>query len=375
MYLTFYKKTHNIQTINFSDITNLTEPIHTYYKCTVEIDNPTPFINLTQTQQTLIKQYEKELENAHKILTPFKDNYKTQYYAFSIPKSSGGMRTIHAPVTQFKEALTKVKNILENDIKCLPHDAAYAYVKGRSILDALKIHQNNQSNWYLKLDLTDFFDKCTPEDLYNKLINLYPFYYFSTFHKTILQQILQICSLNNGLPQGTPISPILTNLYMVDIDYKIRKKLTRLNNNHFVYTRYADDMLISCKSTFNWSEIENAIQELVTPHQIKKAKTRYGSRAGSNWNLGLMLNKDNNITLGFKRKKLLNAMLNNFCKDYKYKTRSELSHEEIEQIYSLQGQLSFLQQIEPNYAAHLLQKYANKYHMHILQQFKILLNP
>ena len=60
-----------------------------------------------------------------------------------------------------------------------------------------------------------------------------------------LQKALSLCFLNNGLPQGTPISPFITNVMMIAIDHKISKTLRDFDSRRFVYTRYADDLLIS----------------------------------------------------------------------------------------------------------------------------------
>ena len=71
-------------------------------------------------------------------------------------------------------------------------------------------------------------------------------------------------------------------------------KKTLVTGNHYVYTRYADDILISSKSNFNWQELVNTLKGVLQPQfTIKDEKTRYGSTAGRNWNLGLMVNKDN----------------------------------------------------------------------------------
>jgi hypothetical protein len=157
---------------------------------------------------------------------------------------------------------------------------------------------------------------------------------------------------------------------MVPFDYQISNKLKRgTQGDHFVYTRYADDMLISCKSDFDYEQIINHIKNIIQPHfRIKTQKTRYGSRAGNNWNLGLMLNKDNNVTLGYRKKKLLNAMLNNFLRDY-----SQNSHWTREEVYELQGQLSYLKHIEPDYYEYILQKYETKYRVRYANALQILL--
>ena len=66
-------------------------------------------------------------------------------------------------------------------------------------------------------------------------------------------------------------------------------------------------------------DIENMIvgilNEFGAPFTLNKEKTRYGSSAGQNWNLGVMLNKDNNITIGHKAKKRFQAMLSNYVLD------------------------------------------------------------
>lgn len=373
MYLTIYKKTQTQQPqkIDYSTImqSNIEITPTQYYKTTIEIKNPTPYENLSSVAQDKIEMAEIHLLEIHRLLMPFKETHEQEYYSFKIPKRSGGFRTINAPNPEFKTALAKAKDIFENNIKCLPHTAAFAYIKQHSIIDSLKEHQKNNSNWFLKIDLTNFFTNCTPELLYEKLIELYPFYYFTNRYKKYLKEILEICCLNGGLPQGTPISPYLTNLLMVSYDYQITNFLKRGTGEHFVYTRYADDILISSKSTFDWRALQEQLQTFLQPFTIKTQKTRYGSKAGQNWNLGLMLNKDNNITLGYQKKKLLNAMLNNFLKD----TTKGIQWPS-EDVYHLQGQLSWLYSIEPDYHLHILQKYTQKYQITLKDAIKTQLN-
>ena len=357
MYLTLYKQTNPKQPTEYANIMQtFANSLPAYYKTTVCIEHPTPIENLSQTHLNKIQNVERYLLQAWELLQEYEHNCEQQYYEFQIPKRSGGLRTINAPNDAFKLALSQVKDIFEQKIKCLAHNSAYAYIKQRSTLDAITVHQANKSNWYLKIDLTDFFPSCTPKLIFTQLKKLYPFYYISENYDNILKKIIKTCCLNGGLPQGTPMSPLLTNLIMVPYDYTINNLLKRGSGEHFVYTRYADDLLISSKATFNWRVLVQSLENELQPFQIKHSKTRYGSKAGSNWNLGLMLNKDNNITLGSNKKKLLNAMLNNFIKDFK--NNILWSKEDVQQ---LQGHLSYLQQIEPEYYCYIVTKYENKY--------------
>ena len=375
MYLTFY--TNNIRqqrnNLNYNNIMqDAIEPTITSYKCTIETSQ-TPITQLSEKMTEHLHRLFAGITLMWRFLEPFKDNYTEQYTVFHIPKRTGGLRTIHAPNPEFKEALSKCKDVFENIIKCLPHDAAYAYIKNRSTTDALKKHQLNQSKWYLKLDIQDFFPNCTPGFIYNQLKQVFPFCYLETNRPDlceILKEIIKICCLDNGLPQGTPMSPILTNLIMIPFDHKITQYLKRGTGNHYVYTRYADDILISSKSNFNWQELVSTLKGVLQPQfTIKDEKTRYGSTAGRNWNLGLMVNKDNQITLGHKKKKLLHAMLNNFLKDY-----ASANHWSKEDTYTLQGQLGYLKHIEPNYYQEMLNKYETKYHINYKLAVKYILN-
>lgn len=370
MYYTFLKQTNKTAHKSFLELSNQTQ-ITDIKKLTLNITKPVPKFLLKLNQQNHIKTVQETLQQAYAHLYPYKDSYTNEYFKFFIPKRNHKLREINAPNNDFKEALSIVKDLFQNQIKCLPHKAAYAYIPHLSTLSALEEHRKNNSQWFLKIDLKDFFPSCTPQIVYEKLIQLYPFYYLDAQHKELLKNIIQITSLNDGMPQGSPFSPYITNLVMVDIDYKITKMLKEYKEDHFVYTRYADDLLITSPTSFCWTEIQTKIQQILgTQFKINTEKTRYGSKAGSNWNLGLMLNKDNNITLGHIKKRNLNAMLNNFFTAYK-----EGNPWDIPDTQVLQGQLSYLAHVEQLYFNYIIKKYEKKYDLVYHDVLSEILNP
>jgi hypothetical protein len=79
--------------------------------------------------------------------------------------------------------------------------------------------------------------------------------------------------------------------------------------------------LVSSKYSFSFREIEKLIVDTLksfgAPFTINSKKTRYGSSAGSNWNLGIMLGKENKLTVGHKKKRQFCAMLTNYVLDRK----------------------------------------------------------
>lgn len=300
-----------------------------------------------------------------------KKNREELYTTFKIPKHSGGLRTINAPNEELKMELRNLKEILENNFGTLYHTSAFAYIPKRCNVDALKKHQRNESRWFFKTDFSDFFGSTTLEFLMKQLSMIFPFSELMKNYadKKELEKALELAFLNGGLPQGTPISPLLTNLMMIPIDYRLSTALQKFNNQKFIYTRYADDILVSCKYDFEYKKIERLIhetlQEFEAPFIIKPEKTRYGSSSGRNWNLGLMLNQNNEITVGHKKKKQFQSMLYSYVKD----KENGISWS-IEDIRSLEGLKSYYHMVEPEVIDRIIEYMNKKLNVDIPQLIK-----
>ena len=118
------------------------------------------------------------------------------------------------------------------------------------------------------------------------------------------------------------------------------------NYKSLQYIRYADDFIISSKVDFDVHRVEklvvDTLHEFGAPFTINESKTRYGSSAGRNWNLGVMLNKDNEITVGHKKKRQFQSMLYNYITD----KRKGISWPR-EDVQTMQGLHSYYRMVEP----------------------------
>ena len=272
----------------------------------------------------------------------------TLYETFHIPKKSGGLRRIDAPKPELMNALRNLKTIFEEDFHALYHTSAFAYVKNRCTVDAVKRHQKNNSKWFGKLDLHDFFGSTTLDYVIKMFSMVFPFSEIVKFPngEAELRKALDLAFLNGGLPQGTPLSPLITNVMMIPVDYKLANAFRDFDKQRFIYTRYADDFIISSKVDFDVHRVEklvvDTLHEFGAPFTINESKTRYGSSAGRNWNLGVMLNKDNEITVGHKKKRQFQSMLYNYITDI----RKGISWPR-EDIQTMQGLHSYYRMVEP----------------------------
>lgn len=261
------------------------------------------------------------------------DNPEEMYHTFKIPKRTGGLRDICAPDDELKNKQTELLRELQRMCPYV-HESAYAYVEGRSCKDAMQRHVDNKSHWYLKLDLSGFFPSCTTELVMDKLVEIYPFYKLSRNSKELIKKY---CFKDGALPQGAPTSPYLSNVIMIPFDYALTEFCTQ---NKLIYTRYADDIIISSYEQFDWRAVQDCVEGTLYPGmQLNKDKTRYGNASGRNWNLGLMVT-NNKVTVGNQRKRRLKQSIYNY--------QNHKDDWSLQDIQCLLGELQYVCQIEPD---------------------------
>lgn len=304
------------------------------------------------------------------------EDKSTLYRSFKIPKRSGGLRQIDAPNDELKRALYDLKMIFEKKFYMSYHTAAFAYVHGRSTIDSVKRHQQNKSRWFLKTDMRHFFPSTSPEFLMKMLCMTFPFCAFiedDWGNRELLEKALSLCFLNGGLPQGTPTSPMLTNALMIPIDHAI-SKMCHEYQPHLCYTRYADDILISSEYSFKWTDVQNKLIAILNsfeaPFSLHPDKTRYGSSAGRNWNLGVMLNAENKITIGHEKKKVFKAMVFQFMTDDAKGVAWGL-----EDAQHFLGLISYYRMVEKENIDAILATYSAKFNKDVEATAKALLKP
>lgn len=306
-------------------------------------------------------------------------NPQEHYSTFKIPKRSGGLRTINAPDDDLMKDMRTINNIFVHNMKILAHDSAWAYVKGRDVVSAMHEHTNNKSNWYLKTDLKDFFGSCSVDFIEHQLKEVYPYGLLENIFTGFCRTLAEYATLDGGLPQGTPLSPIITNSIMIPIDYKINKLLNELveggvlPKQRYIYTRYADDIIISAKTEFNYELLISYIEDRIfkdTPLKFNKTKTRFATSSGRNWNLGVMCNRNNQTTIGYRKKNVIKVMAHNYYSD----KQNDIAWS-VEDLQHFQGILAWLEHVEPEYyqgfTSYLQQKYNYDLKESILQDIRL----
>lgn len=158
---------------------------------------------------------------------------KQRYIPFEIPKRTGGMRQILAPVGLIRDMQEKLAPLLAERYDA--HPAAHGFIKQKSILTNARMHVGQRL--VLNIDLEDFF----PTINFGRVRGLFMAPPFG-MGPAAASVFAQICTYRNGLPQGAPTSPPLSNFIAATLD----RRLQRLAKESGVrYSRYADDITFS----------------------------------------------------------------------------------------------------------------------------------
>jgi RNA-directed DNA polymerase len=156
-----------------------------------------------------------------------------RYRGFEIPKRSGGVRLIESPNGLIREMQEKLAPILQAAYEA--HPSAHGFIKNRSVVTNARAHVGQRL--VLNVDLADFF----PSINFGRVRGLFmaPPFRCGASAATVLAQI---CTHRNGLPQGAPTSPALSNFIAAALD----RRLTRIaRESNLRYSRYADDITFS----------------------------------------------------------------------------------------------------------------------------------
>ena len=227
----------------------------------------------------------------------------THYRRFSIPKKTGGVRNISAPMPRLKKAQHWVlANIL---YKLTTHNQAHGFVPQRSIISNAEQHVGSQV--VINMDLKDFF----PTIAFRRVKGLFVALGYSEQIATVLgllctEPMIDEVELDGTkyfvargerfLPQGAPTSPAITNLICYRLDHRFAGVAKKLG---WTYSRYADDLTLSCRTSSQninrvlWQSRQIIDNEGFVIHPNKIQVMRKGSRQEVT---GIVVNEKINVS-------------------------------------------------------------------------------
>jgi RNA-directed DNA polymerase len=189
-----------------------------------------------------------------------------------IPKKQGGSRPLGIPTVGDRIAQGVVKNHLEPLLEKVFHFSSYGYRPGRSAHHALQQCQDNciKYAWVIDVDIKGFFDNIN----HSKML---AFLEQHTQEKWVLlfvdrwlkagveQSDGSIQARTKGTPQGGVISPLLANVYLHHCFDIWMETVNRRNP----FERYADDIVIHCRSKEEAERTLIALKERMAEYELE----------------------------------------------------------------------------------------------------------
>lgn len=215
--------------------------------------------------QSLADFAQDEKKNLYKIWNRMSSGsyFPPPVKAVEIPKAGGkGVRVLGVPTVADRIAQTAVAMILEPGVDKIFHPDSYGYRPGRSALDAVGVCRQRcwKYRWVIDLDIQAFFDTVPHEPILAAVGQHTDLPWVLLYVQRWLTADLQqpdgtLVTRDRGTPQGSAISPLLTNLFM---HYAVDRYLAD-TQPQVRFERYCDDAIVHCVSEKQARYLRNVI--------------------------------------------------------------------------------------------------------------------
>jgi RNA-directed DNA polymerase len=333
-------------------------------RCPQKMDQgPCPIIvimeySLTQNPEELVKKFRSlqtrkdvaellEVDEKFLRIVLYGTKEREKYRNFETPKKSGGTRTISIPPKNLAILQSKLNTVLS--LVYTPKWCAFGFVREKNIVGNANEHCRKRH--VVNLDLENFFPSINIHRVKGSMSS-----YGVGYEAAVV--IAQICCMADGtLPQGSPASPIISNIICRSLDNELMQFAKGLRCR---YTRYADDITFSTSLPRIPSKLGHLaerfqpgsqIVRIIERHgfKINDSKIQYYGPAQRQEVTGLTVNEFPNIKRAFTRS-VLGALY--AWEKYGYENASAVYKEKyqkpgrgIELRNHLRGRLCFLRMV------------------------------
>ena len=266
-------------------------------------------------------------------------------------------RSIYSPNKNLKLYLSFLSRVLFDRLP-VAKEVVFSYRKGVNVVDAVEKHGDNK--YFFQSDIKNFFFFFS-RDIIGKAIlsslEVCPVADIDCW----LDRILDMVTVDGFLPPGFPTSPAISNACLYKFD---KRFLTWCNGNGLVYTRYADDLIVS--------SMEGDSMRLLIPHidnllaeefggviKLNVQKTKFMRPGEKVKILGVAILPNGKVSVDGRIKKDSETAMYWLLKD-KESFISFLKEADMDKaLKKFSGRLNYINTVDPSYLDKLRKKYGS----------------
>ena len=198
-----------------------------------------------------------------------------------IPKPSGGVRTLGIPTLVDRLIQQALHQVLSPVFEPTFSERSYGFRPGRSAAQAVQQAQayiGEGRRWVVDLDLEKFFDRVNHDVLMSRVArrvrDARVLKLIRRFLEAGMMQEGIVTARTEGTPQGGPLSPLLSNILLTDLDRELERR-------NLAFCRYADDCNVYVRSQAAGLRVMSGIRaylEAVLKLRINPAKSAVARR-------------------------------------------------------------------------------------------------
>lgn len=199
-----------------------------------------------------------------------------------IPKPDGRKRKLGIPTVSDRFIQQAIAQVLQEEWDNDFHDNSYGFRPNRNAHQAIRYAQETiqqGKTWIVDCDLEAFFDGVNHDLLMMQLKKKHQDPELLRLINRYLKAGVQVDGITEtsieGVPQGGPLSPVLSNIVLNQLDWELENR-----GHHFV--RYADDFIVFVKSQKAGERVMKSLQQYVGESLRLKVNTQK-SAVGRPW--------------------------------------------------------------------------------------------
>lgn len=264
-------------------------------------------------------------------------------------------RHIYIPNKSLKLYLGFLSRVLFDRLP-VKADVVFSYRKGVNVVDAVEKHSDNK--YFFQSDIENFFGSIDREMISNTILAAIERCPVADIEIWI-DRILDLVTVDEVLPPGYPTSPAISNACLYGFDKKL---LVWCNENSLIYTRYADDLIVSGKSEEKMHLLTSKITEILDVEfgggiKLNTQKTRLIRPGEKVRILGVAILPNGKVSVDGRLKKNSEIAMHFLLKDKKM-FASFLKEADLEKaLKKFSGQLNYINTVDPSFLDKLRRKY------------------